>query len=350
MRVFKDVDIISALRKIVNNNNLFYKSDFEYDADTLKAAGEGKRFLWMSRNSGTWLFDERAVHIKNTEAYNTWQYYTDTQYYGVKAFAVEVKENEGGRPVGDIYKLHYNKDRERIARNSFVARTVDITFKPTAWHERATRTFDVVEYHDNIRSITGRYGEMESVSFNLNAEDDARLAEVLADFKRLCEKEATYANINAYVREMVQERFHDYGYKQNDMVFTTVEDACGALKHYIPVHILYPDGTSEPAKDKKQIDDALYAGRMFGMSERDKQLLNFFKAGNTLANLPFSHDELKTIFFMAIDMGKEHIEDKQKKEDIDNIIRVLDTALFVIDSHDEITHERSREPDDGIEQ
>lgn len=183
MQKFEDVDIISTLRKIVNNNNLYFKSDFEYDADTFKNAAEGSRFLWMSRNSGTWLINERDAHIRNTEGYNTWQYYSDIQYYGVKAFAVEVKDNEGGRPVGDIYELHYNKHREAIRRSSFNVKTVDVTFKPTRWESGATRTIDVVEYNDNWRAIIGRYGEAESVRHNLSIEDEALLGEILDNFK-----------------------------------------------------------------------------------------------------------------------------------------------------------------------
>ena len=66
MRKFEGVDIISALRKIVNNNNLHYKTDFEYDADTLKNAAAGDRFLWLSRYSGTELCNEHDTHIRNT--------------------------------------------------------------------------------------------------------------------------------------------------------------------------------------------------------------------------------------------------------------------------------------------
>jgi hypothetical protein len=72
VRRFQNVDIISTLRKVVDNNNLHYKTDFEYDVDTLKTAAAGSRFLWLSRYSGTWLANERDAHIRNTEAHNTW--------------------------------------------------------------------------------------------------------------------------------------------------------------------------------------------------------------------------------------------------------------------------------------
>jgi hypothetical protein len=350
MRKFADVDIISALRKIVNNNNLHYKSDFEYDADTLKIAEAGERFLWLSRYSGTWLMNERDAHIRNTEAHSTWQYYSDTKYYGVKAFAVEIKGNEGGKPVGDIYELNYNKHREAVRVSSFNANTVDVTFKPTRSEDSATRTFDIAEYSGNWRAILNRYGAAESVRHKLSNEDEALLAEILGNFKMGYENESEPASVNDYVRDMVRERFHEYGYTRDDMAFTTPEDAFGALKHKIPVYILHPGNGAEQVHETKDIGEALYERRIFGMGARDKQLLNFFVAGNTLADLPFSHRELSTIFHMALDRGKENIEDEQQRKAIDGIIKVLDTMLFADDGRDAAELELDQEFDEGIEQ
>lgn len=348
MRKFKDVDIISALRKIVDNNNLFYKTDFEYDVETLKTAAEGSHFYWMSRNSGTYLISERDAHIRNTYDYNTWQYYSDTKYYGVKAFAVEVTGNDGGKPTGDIYELNYKKHIEEVRRNSFNTRTVDVTFKPTRFERETTRTIDVVEYNDNFRAIINRYGEVKSVRHNLSREDEALLVEILGNFKMQREEEAIPANISAYAVEMVKERFHDYGYTRGDMMFTAPEDAFAALRHKIPVYILLPDNTTFEATSKKELDDAVYAGQLFGMGYRDKRLLDFYKTGNTLDDLPFNRDELKAIFFMALEKGKECIADEKERNAIDNIINVLDTALFSNDSRDAV--ELDYEHDEGMEQ
>jgi hypothetical protein len=308
MRKFEGVDVIPALRKIVDNNNLHYKTDYEYDVETLKKAAAGSHFLWLSRYSGTWLMNERDAHIRNTESYNTWQYYTDTKYYGVKAFAVKVTGNDGGRPVGDIYELDYNKHREEVRKNSFSAKTVDVTFKPAHWEKGATpttRTFEMDEYNNNWGAIISRYGQAESIRHNLSGEDMSQLKEVLAKIRSQRESEAVPADINDYVREMTRGRFHEYGYKRDDMAFTAPDDAYAAFRHLIPVYILYPDNVSEQAKSKADLDNAVYGGCMFGMSERDKKLLNFYKAGNTFDDLPFSKEELKAIFFMALDKGKE---------------------------------------------
>jgi hypothetical protein len=349
MRVFKDVDIISALRKITENNTVFYQTDFKYDAETLRTAAEGSHFYWMSRKSGTWLFDDRDIHIRDTYAYNTWQYYIDAEYYGVRAFAVDVRENGGGRPYGDVYELNYTGHLEEVRESSFNATTVDVTFKPTHWQERVTREIDVTEYNNNWYAVINRYGEIESVRHNIGKEDEISLAEILAAARLKREEEAVPASVAGYIKEKVKERFRDYGYTRNDMAFTTPEDAFAALKHLIPVYILYPDSTAEQAKNTVDIDNAVYAGRMLGMGGRDKKLLGFFKAGNTLADLPFSHSELSEIFRMALDRGKENIEDDGQRKAVDGIIHVLDTILFADDGREATDIEIDQELDEGME-
>ena len=350
MRKFADVDIIGTLRKIMENNNLYYQSDFVYDAEALETAAEGERFLWMSRSSGTWLMFEHDAHIRNTHAYNTWQYYTDVKYYGVKAFAVEVTENEGGRPFGNIIELDYKKHVEEVRKNSFNAKTVEVTFRPSHRGGGSIREFDVVEYNDNWRSILDRYGQPEKISHILDIDDSRLLKKALTEIRARREAEAVPATVGSYVKDTVKERFHDYGYTRDDMAFTTPEDAYGALKHLIPVYVLHPDNTAEQIKNRGEVDDAVYAGRMFGMSSRDKKLLNFYMAGNTLADLPFSHRELSAIFHMALDRGKENIDDEQQRKAVDGIIKVLDTMLFADDGRDAAELELDRELDGGMEQ
>jgi len=348
MRKFTDVDILSTLQKIVDNNTLFYKTDFKYDAETLKEAAKGSHFYWMSRKSGTWLVAVRDAHIKNTDGYNTWQYYNDTKYYGVKAFAVEVKENLGGRPYGDIYELNYNKHHEGVRQNSFIARTVDVTFKPTRWEKRTTREIDIVEYNGNWRAILNRYGEAESVRHNLSKEDERSLGKILAGMKSQWKAEAVPVSVGEYVRDMVKERFREYGYTRDDMAFITPEDASAAFSHQIPVYVLHPDNTAEKIKFKEDISNSVRDGFMLGIGGRDKKLLNFYKAGNTLADLPFSHRELTTIFHMALDRGKENIEDEQQRKAVDSIIHVLDTVLFSNDGRE--AEEFEYDLDEGMEQ
>jgi hypothetical protein len=312
----------------MSNNTLFYQTDFEYDVETLQKAAVGSYFLWMSRSSGTHLFNEYDAHIKDTDAHTTWQYYTDSQRYGVKAFAVEVLDNENGRPIGNIYELHYNMHSEDVRLISFNAKSVAITFKPTHRKEKYTREFEPAEYINRWSGILDRYGEAESVRHILGAKDDKHLQAILADFRARRRAETLPATIEEYVKDMVKARFHGYGYTRDDMVFTTPEDASMALKHQIPVYILNPDNTAKKVQSENDIANATYDERIFGMGSQEKRLLNFFKAGNTFDDLPFSRSDLKTIFFMAMERGKETFEDEQQQKAIDSIIKVTEMILF----------------------
>jgi hypothetical protein len=204
--------------------------------------------------------------------YNTWGYYADIKHDSVKAFAVEIIGSDGGAPVGDVYELNYSKHREAVQRSSFDAKTVDVTFIPTRCEDVTTRTFDVAEYSDHRRSITDRYGGVVSVRYNLSGEDEALLTEILDDFKAQYHEDTVPGDIDDYVREMVKERFHDYGYTKDDMAFTTPAGACAAIEHRIPVYILYPRNRVEQAGSREQISSAIQSGCILGMNQSDKRM------------------------------------------------------------------------------
>ncbi|MCL2275184.1 MAG: hypothetical protein FWC16_09685 [Defluviitaleaceae bacterium] len=354
MRKFQDIDLITTLRKIVNNNTMHYKTDFEYDVNELKNAVAGSQYLWMSRLSGTHIFNDEDVYIRNTYAHNTWVYYKDPSGYGVKSFAVEVTSNDNEMPIGNIYELNYEKHRAAVVRNSFDAVGVAVTFKPPHWDKEATsisRMFGVAEYNDNWGEILKRYGQAKDIFHILSDENNAQLNKVCNNAMIQYKSETSPADINEFVRDMVKTRFHAYGYTRDDMVFTTMEDAFAAVKHKIPAYVLRPNNTAELITDEKDVNDAIIAGHMLGMDAQNKQLLNFFLAGNTLANLPFARDELTTIFQMALEKGKDNNLNENDRERIDGLIRVLDTALFSIDTHDEITQaqEYTHDESEGVE-
>ena len=83
---------------------------------------------------------------------------------------------------------------------------------------------------------------------------------------------------------------------------------------------------------------------------RDKQLLEFLAAGNSFADLLFNRDELKAIFFMALEKGKDNVTDDKDRRTIDNIIHVLEKTLFERGGGNDFTHERDNELDEGMEQ
>ena len=64
---FENIDLVDALRRIMDIHTQNYKEDFELDAGLLHSlAGsqspEDKHLLWMSRPNGTYLLPEREVY------------------------------------------------------------------------------------------------------------------------------------------------------------------------------------------------------------------------------------------------------------------------------------------------
>lgn len=340
MRVFKDVNIIAALKKIVSNNTRFFHTDLNYDIETLKRAASGERFYWMSRESGTWLFNERDVHNRDTEANYTWQFYHDEKSYGIKAFIVEITDNHNNSPRGNIFEIDYTKSKDTLSKNSFDSKTVDVEFKPVNGITPKPRTFDINEFKGNINTVILRYGEPDNVRFNLSADDDAKLNEILLSEQSIREQ-AEPANMDDYIRGMVKERFHEYGYTQDDMAFAAPTDVKTALEHNIPAYVLYPNNTAEPIRNTTDLDAAIETWRLFGIDERAKRLVHFFQAGNTLDDLPFTRSEMQTIFQLALDKGKEGILDEKQQKVLDSVIHVLDTIQYADGENVEMTAERN---------
>ena len=94
MRKFANVNLIRSLRQIMEHNTEHYQSEFDCDIAGLQNATRdskgGRHFLWFSSGCGTWCFEERDVYIRNTHAFNTWDYYNHSSE-NAKVFAVEIK-------------------------------------------------------------------------------------------------------------------------------------------------------------------------------------------------------------------------------------------------------------------
>lgn len=65
---YENIDLISAMRQIMELHTKHYKEDFELDAKLLcdmasSESAEDKHLLWMSRPNGTHILREREVKI-----------------------------------------------------------------------------------------------------------------------------------------------------------------------------------------------------------------------------------------------------------------------------------------------
>ena len=158
MKKYEGIDIISALKIIVDNNTKHYKSDFKYDIKMFKDAvdhqdGENNRFLWLSRQSGTECFTERNVYLKETCANTTWLYHADRKDENLIAFAVEVTGIKDKRVVGNIYELNYKQHAAEVKRNSLPCVSVTLTYKDGT--EKQVLYSDYLCRQDQLRNEHG---------------------------------------------------------------------------------------------------------------------------------------------------------------------------------------------------
>ena len=197
MRKYENVDVLAALGAVVELNTEHYKSDFKYDVERFKEAarnpdGENNRFLWMSRQSGTWCFPERDAYIKDTEAFNTWNgyatllgandiYQTVIVQDRILAFAVEVKGIESGRVKGDIYELDYRDHIRQLNRAALPKHTV------TATYEDGTKlTLPHAEYDGKRERLYYQHGKV--TDFRVDPEDAGALRDILKQAREQREK------------------------------------------------------------------------------------------------------------------------------------------------------------------
>lgn len=116
---YKDVDILGLLGSIVDRYVEYSQSAFEVDREMLvKAAGaadsEDKAFIWTCRQAGTHCFNEREAYIRDSTAYDTYQYYAESPRGKLFVCIVEVTGMRDGKVIGDVYGVDYKQHSAHI--------------------------------------------------------------------------------------------------------------------------------------------------------------------------------------------------------------------------------------------
>lgn len=126
MKKTETINILKALKGIVDRNTKSYTNDFDIDMQMISedaqlsdADGKTRYFLWMSRNHGTWCFRDYKVMIRESAGYSTWMYYNDVDDDKVIACLVAVKGTaKNGEVMGGLYPLDYEKHCDYIKRHA----------------------------------------------------------------------------------------------------------------------------------------------------------------------------------------------------------------------------------------
>ena len=118
---FENIDLVDALRRIMDIHTQNYKEDFELDAGLLHSLAdskspEDKHLLWMSRPSGTYLFLEREVYVEDSYENKVWEFYHEQTRDPILAYAVEIKGVEGDTVRGNLIELDYDAHVDRVQK------------------------------------------------------------------------------------------------------------------------------------------------------------------------------------------------------------------------------------------
>ena len=162
---FENIDLVDALRRIMDIHTQNYKEDFELDAGLLHSlAGsqspEDKHLLWMSRPNGTYLLPEREVYVEDSYENKVWEFYHEQTRDPILAYAVEIKGVEGDIVKGNLIELDYAAHVERMQKLTVPVETVAVTFK-----DDATFYLPFRSYRREAIPLEEKHGEVVSVSY-----------------------------------------------------------------------------------------------------------------------------------------------------------------------------------------
>ena len=162
---FENIDLVDALRRIMDIHTQNYKEDFELDAGLLHSlAGsqspEDKHLLWMSRPNGTYLLPEREVYVEDSYENSVWEYYHEQTSDPILAYAVEITGTENGKVKGNLTELDYDAHVERMQKLTVPVEKVAVTFE-----DDATFYLHVRSYRRKAIPLEEKHGEIVSVNY-----------------------------------------------------------------------------------------------------------------------------------------------------------------------------------------
>lgn len=153
LKALINVDLLEALRSIVKLKVDHYQSDITYDILDLASSKENDYFCFMAREAGTWLFEQKQVYIKDTQANITQKSYENSD---VSTYAVEITHKEEGKILGNIYEIDYQKTLDDIKANEKEVEKIEVTFV-----NDNKIVFDVESFKNNKNDIIRDYGEIK---------------------------------------------------------------------------------------------------------------------------------------------------------------------------------------------
>lgn len=297
MRAFVDVDVQECLRRVTEENTAHYKTDFEYDIHRLKAAaidGYQKDYLWMSRESGTYLFNHKHVFVRGISEHNTWLYHRN-HAEEIRAFFVHVEGIRDGKPRGYLAELDYTEHCAQVEQMAVPAAVVKIDF-----HDGKRRSFDYADYDKNWQSIFSEHGR----SFRLDY-DAPGLDDLISHLCHQLKMEMNPYDFEAYMKEIRMEPFDRLGCRGNDFVRLNSFDAQKCHELGIPVFLFEKDAPAQPVRDFDEIDKLPYRHpHLLAIRQQDASVWSFLNPENKDKPQLFSYQELFALQSCVAYVGK----------------------------------------------
>lgn len=131
---FMNIDILEAMKGIVDSHVKYYQSDFDYDVQTLRETAlkperTQRAFIWLCRECGTWLLDERDIFVKESHSYSVFTYYAEQTRDKILAYIVEVLNLNGDTVKGNIFCLSYADYYKHVCKTAVQAGSIIITYE-----------------------------------------------------------------------------------------------------------------------------------------------------------------------------------------------------------------------------
>ena len=285
MRAFIDVDVQECLRRVVEENTVHYRTDFEYDIRELKNAaynGYHKDFLWMSRESGTHLLGDNHVFLKGVSEHNSWLNYR-THPEEVKAFFVHVEGIRDGKPHGYLAEIDYLEHCRQVEQMAIPPSIVKVDFT-----DGQRRIFDYAYYNQNRQSIQDEFGRAFRMEYDAPGLDD-----LMYHIRYRIKTDLEPTDFEDYMREIRMEPFERLGCRGDNYVRLSGFDARKCLEYGVPVYLFEQDAPAQPVRDFAEIDRFPYRHPfLLAIRQEDAPVWNCLNPENRDKTPLFSYQEL----------------------------------------------------------
>ena len=206
-QVYRDVDILESLGRIVNLHTKEFKEDFELDKKIILKLAQStdetdRRLIWMCRPLGTHCLREGDVFLEDTYENRVLYAYHSEKPNKNLLYALHLKSMDGSTVKGDIYTLDYAKEVDRLSLLSCPVTEVTLYF---ANGKEVTVPYE--SFNDAIHELTPKHGELDS--FRYRPESEAELGKILRRLNIKRDRQANLGDFEQHIESLQKSSVRD---------------------------------------------------------------------------------------------------------------------------------------------